>query len=71
MRRVSFKEYQILKMIYKNVVVISASDDEALIFIRKQLSRYRNNVQTIKERVNGENYVKLLRLQISKGYDRS
>lgn len=35
MRHVSFKEYQILKMIYKNVVVISASDDEALIFIRK------------------------------------
>lgn len=35
MRRVSFKEYQILKMIYKNVVVISASDNEALIFIRK------------------------------------
>ena len=35
MIRVSFKEYQILKMIYKNVVVISASDDEALIFIRK------------------------------------
>lgn len=36
MKRVSFKEYQILKMIYKNVVVISASDNEALIFIRKQ-----------------------------------
>lgn len=35
MKRVSFKEYQILKMIYKNVVVISASDNEALIFIRK------------------------------------
>jgi hypothetical protein len=35
MKRVSFQEYQLLKMIYKNVVVISASDDEALIFIRK------------------------------------
>ena len=35
MKLLSFKEYQILKMIYKNVVVISASDNEALIFIRK------------------------------------
>lgn len=35
MRRVSFKEYQILKIIYKNVIVVSASDNEALIFIRK------------------------------------
>jgi len=35
MKRVSFKEYQIIKMIYKDVVVVSASDDEALIFIRK------------------------------------
>lgn len=35
MKRVSFKEYQILKIIYKNVIVVSASDNEALIFIRK------------------------------------
>ena len=35
MRRVSFKEYQLLKIIYKNVIVVSASDNEALIFIRK------------------------------------
>ena len=35
MKRVSFKEYQVLKVICKNVVVVSASDNEALIFIRK------------------------------------
>lgn len=35
MKRVSFKEYQILKAIFKNIVVVSASDNEALIFIRK------------------------------------
>ena len=35
MKRVSFKEYQILKIIYNNVIVVSASDNEALIFIRK------------------------------------
>lgn len=36
MKRVSFKEYCILKVIYKTVTVVSASDYEALIFIRKQ-----------------------------------
>lgn len=35
MKRVSFKQYQILKAIYENVIVVSASDNEALIFIRK------------------------------------
>ena len=35
MKRVSFREYQVLKVIYKNVIVVSASDNEALIFIRK------------------------------------
>ena len=35
MKRVSFKEYRILKAIYKRVIVVSASDNEALIFIRK------------------------------------
>lgn len=35
MKRVSFKEYQILKAIFKNIIVVSASDNEALIFIRK------------------------------------
>ena len=33
-RRVSFEEYQILKAIY-NITIVSASDNEALIFIRK------------------------------------
>ena len=51
-RRVSFEEYQILKAIY-NITIVSASDNEALIFIRKQQSGYRNNTQTIKERLNG------------------
>ena len=32
MKRVSFKQYQILKAIYENVIVVSASDNEALIF---------------------------------------
>ncbi len=35
MKRVSFEEYKILKVIYKNVIVISACDNEALIFIKK------------------------------------
>ena len=35
MKRVSYIEYQILKVICKKVVVVSASDTEALIFIRK------------------------------------
>ncbi len=35
MKRVSFKQYRILKVIYENVIVISASDNEALIFIRR------------------------------------
>lgn len=35
MKRVSFKQYRILKVIYEYVIVISASDNEALIFIRK------------------------------------
>lgn len=35
MKRVSFKQYRILKVIYENVIIISASDNEALIFIRK------------------------------------
>ena len=33
-RSVSFEEYQILKAIY-NITIVSASDNEALIFIRK------------------------------------
>lgn len=35
MKRVSFKEYKILKIIYKSITIVSASDNEALIFIRK------------------------------------
>ncbi len=35
MKRVSFEEYKILKVIYENVIVISACDNEALIFIKK------------------------------------
>lgn len=35
MKRVSFEEYQILKILYKNIIVIKASDNEALIFIQK------------------------------------
>lgn len=35
MKRVSFEEYQILKILYKNIIVINASDSEALIFIQK------------------------------------
>lgn len=35
MKRVSYIEYQILKIICRNVFVVSASDSEALIFIRK------------------------------------
>lgn len=58
MRRVSFKEYQVLKAIYKKVFVISASDNEALIFIRKQKREYRNIAQKIKERLNGGAYDK-------------
>lgn len=56
MKRVSFKEYCILKVIYKTVTVVSASDYEALIFIRKQQSQYRSITQTIKERLNGGYY---------------
>lgn len=35
MKRVSFVEYQIFKIIYRNVTIVSASDNEALIFIQK------------------------------------
>lgn len=34
MKRVSYIEYQALKAIY-NITIVSASDNEALIFIRK------------------------------------
>lgn len=34
MKRVSYIEYQALKVIYK-ITIVSASDNEALIFIRK------------------------------------
>lgn len=36
MKRVSYLEYQVAKAIYRKVILISASDDEALIFIYKQ-----------------------------------
>lgn len=35
MRRVSYIEYQVLKVICKKITIVSASDNEALIFIRK------------------------------------
>lgn len=35
MKRVSYLDYQVAKAIYKNVILISASDNEALIFIKK------------------------------------
>ena len=35
MKRVSYLGYQVAKVIYRNVVLISASDKEALIFIYK------------------------------------
>lgn len=35
MKRVTMKEYKVLKTIFKNVMVVSASDNEALIFLRK------------------------------------
>ena len=35
MKRVSYIEYQLLKITCKKVTVVSASDNEALIFIRK------------------------------------
>lgn len=34
MKRVSYIEYQAIKAIY-NIIIVSASDKEALIFIRK------------------------------------
>lgn len=34
-KRVSYLDYQIAKAIYKNVILVSASDNEALIFIYK------------------------------------
>lgn len=36
MKRVSYIDYQVAKAIYKKVVLISASDNEALIFIYKK-----------------------------------
>ncbi len=35
MKRVTYFEYQILKAIGKKVIVVSASDKEALILVRK------------------------------------
>lgn len=35
MKRVTYFEYQILKVICKNIIVVSASDNEALILVRK------------------------------------
>lgn len=35
MKRVSYLEYQVAKAIYRNVILVSACDNEALIFIRK------------------------------------
>ena len=55
MKRVRFFEYQILKVIEKNIIVVSASDNEALIFIQKQ----RINIDK-KRKVKGIKYVKLL-----------
>lgn len=50
MKRVSFKQYQILKAIYENVIVVSASDNEALIFIRKQkYIKVNTNIENIKK----------------------
>lgn len=50
MKRVSFKQYQILKAIYENVIVVSASDNEALIFIRKQkYIKVNTDIENIKE----------------------
>lgn len=34
MKKVTYKEYQVLKAIHE-IVIVSASDKEALIFIRK------------------------------------
>ena len=50
MKRVSFKQYQILKAIYENVIVVSASDNEALIFIRRQNVKIEyGTIENIKE----------------------
>lgn len=35
MKRVTMNEYKILRTIFKNVLVVSASDNEALIFLKK------------------------------------
>ncbi len=35
MKRVSYLEYQVAKVIYKDVILVSACDNEALIFIYK------------------------------------
>lgn len=35
MKRVTMNEYKILQTIFKNVLVVSASDNEALIFLKK------------------------------------
>ena len=35
MKRVSYLQYQVAKVIYRNVILVSACDNEALIFIRK------------------------------------
>ena len=44
MKRVTFSQYRILKAIYENVIVVSASDNEALIFIRKQQRKVEDKV---------------------------
>ena len=37
MKRITtYQEYQTLKVLYKKVIIVSVSDDGALIFIRKQ-----------------------------------
>ncbi len=35
LKRVSFKQYQTLKVIYKNIAILTANDTEAIIVIRK------------------------------------